>query len=126
MLESQSLETFLCRQVHPGVSDYMFREHGEKDRARQSKTTKREGGGVCKSGMCPGTRYSTCTSIMQEHSSRPWLQHLTPNKPSSLWAACYSQCVFPNGHNRGQDHLLLLGGEVCIQLQLGRKTSWCL
>lgn len=62
----------------------------------------------------------------QGHSSIPWLQHPTPNKHSSLWAACYSQCEFPNGRNGGQDHLLLLGGEVCIRLQLRRKTSWCL
>lgn len=68
----------------------------------------------------------TCVSRTQGHSSTPWLQHPTPNKPSSLWAACYSQCEFPNGHNGGQDHLLLLGGEVCIRLQLRRKTSWCL
>lgn len=51
---------------------------------------------------------------------------LTPSEPSSLWAACNSQCEFPNGHNGGQDHLLLPGGEVCIRLQLRRKTSWCL
>lgn len=47
-------------------------------------------------------------------------------KASSLWAACNSQYEFPNGHNGGQDHLLLVGGEVCIPLQLKRKTSRCL
>lgn len=68
----------------------------------------------------------THVSRTQVHSSRSCLQHPLQNKPSSLWAACYSQCEFPNGHNGGQDHLLLLEGEVCIRLQLRRKTSWCL
>lgn len=71
----------------------------------------------------------THVSRMQGHSSTAWLQHPTPNKASTLWAACYSQCELPNGHNGGQDHLLLLWGgrsEVCIRLQLRRKTSRCL
>lgn len=64
--------------------------------------------------------YSTCVSI---HS---WLRHLMYKKASSLWVACNSQYDFYNGHNGGQRHLLLAGGEVCILLQLKRKTSWCL
>lgn len=64
--------------------------------------------------------YSTCVSI---HS---WLWRLMYKKARSLWAACNSQYDFYNGHNGGQDHLLLAGGEVCILLQLKRKTSRCL
>lgn len=52
----------------------------------------------------------TCVSRLQGHSSIAWLQHPIPNKPSSLWAACCSQCELPNGYNGGQDHLLLLAG----------------
>lgn len=75
------------------------------------------------SGAFRYSRYSTCVSI---HSSSPWLRRLMYKKVSSLWAACNSQYEFPNGHNGRQDHLLLVGGEVCIPLQLKRKTSRCL
>ncbi len=134
---AQSLESFLCSfPVQPGVSIYkcFSLKQWERDKARRKLGVReRERGlGVGKRGHLRSTllvkilNALTCVSRMQRHSSTPWLQHPTPNKLSSLWAACYSQCEFPNGHNGGQDHLLLLGGEVCIQLQLRRKTSWCL
>lgn len=74
----------------------------------------------------PANQDNQHVSIMHGHSSTSWLPQPVQNKPSSPWAACYSQCDFPNGHNGGQHHLLARGGlesgEVCIQLQLRRKS----
>lgn len=103
--------------VQAGVFVYCALKKGykAKEEAWWKKKTKQR----ISATSCYST-YSTCVSI---HS---WLRRLMYKKARSLWAACNSQYDFYNGHNGGQDHLLLAGGEVCILLQLKRKTSRCL
>lgn len=71
----------------------------------------------CRHGFQSSGTFSHCSATPS--STEP----ATP----SPWAACYSLYALPNSHNGGQGHLLLLEGvEVCIRLQLRRKTSRCL
>lgn len=101
--------------VQAGVFVYCAQKKDTKLRRKYGKKKKQK-----TSATSGYSTYSTCVSI---HS---WLRRLMYKKASSLWAACNSQYDFYNGHNGGQDHLLLAGGEVCILLQLKRKTSRCL